>query len=284
MKLYYPDFDRHKNLSDSYDDLKSLYRQPMAIWFGRGPYKKTKNIPNRIHRLLKRAEDKIVTLVLYSIPNRDLGKYSKGGETDSKSYLEFIKEVVVGIGTHKNCLIVLEPDALAHSLKMERKEKKERIKLLKQSLKLLRKTNSKIYIDIGHPEWLKVSEAITLLRQFDKKLYDGFTLNVSNFIDTQVCVDYGDGITKKIGKNYIIDTSRNGLGYSTSLFNPTNIAIGELPTFKSVFENCDGYLWVKPLGESDGKENGSPKAGRFYLEYALKVIENSKKIGTFNFQ
>ncbi len=54
--------------------------------------------------------------------------------------------------------------------------------------------------------------------------------------------------------------------------------------FKSVFENCDGYLWVKPLGESDGKENGSPKAGRFYLEYALKVIENSKKIGTFNFQ
>ncbi len=73
------------------------------------------------------------------------------------------------------------------------------------------------------------------------------------------------------------------MGYTGDWCNPEVCAIGELPTFKTESENCDAYLWIKPLGESDGKENGSPKAGRFYLNHALKVIENSKKIGTFNF-
>ena len=34
-KLYYPDFDRHKNLSKLYPDLLEIYKQPIAFWYGR---------------------------------------------------------------------------------------------------------------------------------------------------------------------------------------------------------------------------------------------------------
>ena len=279
--LFYPDYIQHQNLVSKHKDLGKIYSQPIAIWVGRDKYKVPKRIPSRIQRLLTRAESKTVVFVMYSIPNRDIsGKYSMGGEKDDKTYLEFINQVIEGIGTHSP-IIIYEPDALCDSVKMSKKESKQRIKLMQDSLKLLSKTNAKTYIDCGHPNWLKISEVCSLLKRFKKISYRGFTLNCCNFVDTDSCVEYGLEINKYIGKNYVIDTSRNGMGYTGNIFNPTNVAIGEYPTLNTEVKNCDGFLWLKPLGESDGKVDGTPKAGRFNLEYALKIIENSKKINVF---
>ncbi len=291
MKLYQPSFDRHANLSKQYPELGKLYSQSMGFWFGSSPYKTVKNVSGRVRRLLTKVfknfietkEENIVVLILYSIPGRDLGYFSKGGEKSYKKYLEFITEVSKGIGD-SNPIVIFEPDALPQSYQMKYDDKIKRVDLCKKSLEILKNNkNASIYLDIGHPYWLDSEEAVEILSEFDKSLFKGFSLNVSNFVSTKQCIIYGDEISKQTSKSYIIDTSRNGMGYTGDWCNPEVCAIGELPTFKTESENCDAYLWVKPLGESDGKQKGSPKAGRFYLNHVLKVIENSKKIGTFNF-
>jgi len=278
-KLYYPDFDRHKNLSKLYPDLLEIYKQPIAFWYGRDDKKPIKRLVTRINRLLNRAFPDIVVLVVYSIPDRDLDGYSKGGEVDNDSYIEFINNISMGIGKFSP-IVIFEPDALSHVNKMNKREANNRIMLIRRSLDILRKTNAKVYVDIGHPGWLKVNEACKVLRKLDKNSFDGFSVNVSNFRYIDECLEYGNKISKRIKKNFVIDTSRNGLGSADTIFNPTNIAIGEIPTLDTGHEYCDAFLWIKPLGESDGKLNGSPKDGRFYLDNVLKVIENSKKIGS----
>ncbi|MBC8422035.1 MAG: glycoside hydrolase family 6 protein [Pelagibacteraceae bacterium] len=281
MELFYPDFTQHKNLVERYTDLGKIYAQPMPVWLGRSKYKTMKRIPSRINRLLNRAKSKVVSFVIYSIPNRDIsGQYSSGGEIDNESYLKFINQVISGIGKHSP-IIIYEPDALPDSLRMSKTNANNRIKLMVESLALLCETDSKVYIDCGHPNWLSVNEITMLLKKFKKIPYSGISLNSCNFVDTESCVEYGNAIYKHIKKNFVIDTSRNGLGHTGNIFNPTNVAIGEYPTLNTRIENCDGFLWIKPLGESDGKLNGSPKAGRFSLDYALKIIQNSKKINVF---
>jgi len=164
---------------------------------------------------------------------------------------------------------------------MKYEEKQKRIRLIRKALKLLQKgCNAKIYLDVGHPYWLKVDEVINILSKFDKESYEGFALNTSNFVSTEQCMSYGDEISDKIGKHYVIDTARNGFGYTGDWCNPKTAVIGTFPTTETNNELCDAFLWIKPIGESDGKRNGGPKAGRFYYEYAMKIIENSKKIGS----
>ena len=37
---------------------------------------------------------------------------------------------------------------------------------------------------------------------------------------------------------------------------------------------CDAYLWIKIPGESDGKGNGGPRAGKFWPEMATELIKD----------
>ena len=128
-KLYYPDFDRHKNLSKLYPDLLEIYKQPIAFWYGRDDKKPIKRLVTRINRLLNRAFPDIVVLVVYSIPDRDLDGYSKGGEVDNDSYIEFINNISMGIGKFSP-IVIFEPDALSHVNKMNKREANNRIMLI----------------------------------------------------------------------------------------------------------------------------------------------------------
>ena len=279
-RFYYPDFRIHKEHTLKSKELNKIFGQPIAFWYGSSQYKKAKKIQKRIKRLFDRADPYLPILVVYSIPYRDLGHHSKGGEINQVSYIDFIKDVVKGI-EDKAPIVIYEPDALAQSFDMKYEEKQKRIRLIRKSLKLLQKgCNAKIYLDVGHPYWLKVNEVINILSKFDKESYEGFALNTSNFVSTEQCMSYGDEISDIIGKHYVIDTARNGFGYTGDWCNPKTAVIGTFPTTETNNELCDAFLWIKPIGESDGKRNGGPKAGRFYSEYAMKIVENSKKIGS----
>ena len=279
-RFYYPEWNNRKEVCKDYPQIKEITREPTAFWYGVGPKRTIRKTKKSIQRLLKRADPYLPVLVVYSIPYRDLGHHSKGGEINQVSYIDFIKDVVKGI-EDKAPIVIYEPDALAQSFDMKYEEKQKRIRLIRKSLKLLQKgCNAKIYLDVGHPYWLKVNEVINILSKFDKESYEGFALNTSNFVSTEQCMSYGDEISDIIGKHYVIDTARNGFGYTGDWCNPKTAGIGPFPTTETNNELCDAFLWIKPIGESDGKRNGGPKAGRFYYEYALKVIENSKKIGS----
>jgi endoglucanase len=74
---------------------------------------------------------------------------------------------------------------------------------------------------------------------------------------------------------FVIDTSRNGNGpHGNQWCNPPGRAVGEVPTCDTGEEQCDAFLWIKIPGESDGKLNNGPRAGKFWGEMAEELVKN----------
>ena len=108
---------------------------------------------------------------------------------------------------------------------------------------------------------------------------DGFFVNVSNFVDTASCIEYGKAISARTGgAHFLVDTSRNGKGAPANpgeFCNPSGVGLGRSPTVATGEPLCDALLWVKVPGESDGPCNGGPDAGRFWPEYAIALAKNA---------
>ena len=275
-RFYYPEWNSRKQVCIKYPQIKEITREPTAFWFGVGPKRTIRKTKNSIQRLLKRADPYLPLLVIYSIPNRDLGHHSKGGADSDKEYLKFISEFCDALGDREP-IVIYEPDCIPHMEDMGLYDGLQRLRLIKKSVELLSKTNAIIYLDIGNPGWLPVSKSISYLRMCDIHKITGFSINVSNYYATPTCFKYGKSISKGLkGKHFIIDTSRNGNGAIRDHFNPYGRSIGNFPTTNTGDELVDAFLWVKVPGESDGKVNGGPKAGRFSHSLALDLIHNKK--------
>lgn len=270
-KLYIDNFDRLKNHRFSGDSFDNIISKPRAFWYGWGRYDKKHSPKSSVSRLLKRAGNDIVTLVLYNIVKRDLGHYSAGGASTVEEYKEYVDDFATAID--RECIVIVEPDALPHMLKLESLDFSERAECLIYATESLKQTPAKVYIDVGHPNWLSTSEVSKLLMQTETDIADGFSVNVSNFVSTDKCVQWANEVSHMSGGlHYVIDTSRNGAETDTWL-NPDNAKIGTTPTMDTDIEKCDAFLWIKLPGESDGKAQGAPKAGKFYAEYAKRLVD-----------
>ena len=271
MQFFVDDFDRIPEIQDF--DVKRIFSQPRAHWLCKNP----KNLEFRLQRFMVRCGSKVPILVLYNIPNRDLGSYSAGGTSDREEYLKFISAVAKGLGS-KPALIILEPDAVAHAVTAKDTSLiSSRLQLLAEAATILRAHNSetKIYLDVGHPRWVPAIEIKEAIAQVPG--ISGVSINVSNFVPLWECLVYGESL----GVPYVIDTSRNGNNQYHSeedgWCNPMNRKIGVPPrdffeTRLAGFENLDAYLWIKIPGESDGECNGGPKAGQFWYKYAKGLV------------
>ena len=110
------------------------------------------------------------------------------------------------------------------------------------------------------------------LKQADIAAADGFSLNVSNYIDNAATIAFGEKLSKLVGgKHFIIDTSRNGLGNAADWCNPRGQALGVAPTTRTGHPLVDAFLWIKQPGESDGNCKGGPSAGSWWTEIALEL-------------
>jgi endoglucanase len=109
----------------------------------------------------------------------------------------------------------------------------------------------------------------------------GFSLNVANFFTTEEEIGYGEAISGLTnGKNYVIDTSRNGNGAAPDSplhwCNPSGRALGVPPTTATAGPHADAYLWIKRPGESDGTcDKGDPPAGTFVNQYVIDLASNT---------
>lgn len=221
--------------------------------------------------------------VVYRLPDRDMGGYSRGGAKDSEEYLAWVRDVASLLDGFKG-VIILEPDALAHMRDIEDPASQEHMRLIKEALNLLKKNRATyVYIDAGRFRWIPASEIARRLERAGIEHADGFSLNVSNFITTSEITKYGEEISKLIGnKHFVIDVSRNGNGPSINpdggpeWCNPEGRALGVQPTTETGNPLVDALLWIKRPGESDGEENGGPPAGRWWKEYALGLAERGK--------
>ncbi|MGW2559091.1 glycoside hydrolase family 6 protein [Streptomyces sp. NPDC001514] len=261
--------------------IRKIAEQPVGEWIGPdNPEAEAKGFTEAAEKA-----DRDALLVLYNIPHRDCGQFSKGGAADGNAYREWVDKVAKGIGDRR-ATVVLEPDAVLHLVDGCTPDEfhEERYDLLKGAIERLKQQPAtKVYLDAGNAGWSQPDSLFEPLQWAGIAKADGFAVNVSNFQTIEASKDFGRKLSAKVGnKHFVVDTSRNGNGPYTqgdpkeNWCNPPGRALGEPPTTKTGDPLVDAYLWVKRPGESDGDCKGGPKAGDWYPEYALELARNTK--------
>ncbi|NSC21896.1 endoglucanase [Streptomyces albus subsp. chlorinus] len=268
--------------ADRAAQLRKIADQPVAEWIGTEDPRGT---TERVTKAAAAAERRAL-LVLYNVPHRDCGQYSKGGAEDAAAYRRWLAEVTKGIGG-RAATVVVEPDAVPHLLARgctPQEFHDERYRLLDEAVTALgRLPRTKVYLDAGNPDWIRDPGALVEpLQRAGIAKADGFSLNVSNYQTTASNIAYGKKLSPMVGgKPFVIDTSRNGNGPASgggeeTWCNPPGRALGEAPTVRTGDRLVDAYLWIKRPGESDGECKGGPAAGRWWPRYALSLARNTK--------
>ncbi|WP_406344365.1 glycoside hydrolase family 6 protein [Streptomyces sp. NBC_00648] len=261
--------------------IAKIAEQPVGEWIGpENPESEAKGFTEAAAKA-----DRTALLVLYNIPHRDCGQFSKGGAADGDAYRVWVDKVAKGIGD-RGATVVLEPDAVLHLVDgcTPQQFAEERYDLLRKAVeRLKRQPGVKVYVDAGNAGWQRPDALDEPLRRAGVDEADGFAVNVSNFQTTAASKEFGHQLSAKLsGKHFVIDTSRNGNGPYTggdpkeTWCNPPGRALGERPTTRTGDALIDAYVWVKRPGESDGDCKGGPKAGQWWAQYALGLAANSK--------
>lgn len=263
--------------------LDKIAKQPQGLWMGNWNSNIYRAVDHFVDRAMK--DGSVAVIIAYNIPHRDaaaeavgMGE-SAGGLASKEAYQRWIRNVHAGI-ENRPVAIILEPDALPGVTSLKPDQQEERYFLFNDAVKVLRQNpNAAVYIDAGHAAWVPAAEMADRLKKAGVEHASGFALNTSNYRTTEESVAYGKEISKLLGgKHFVVDTSRNGAGpykeaknETESWCNPPGRKIGLPPTTETGEPLCDGYLWLKRPGESDGEcGRGEPKAGVFWLEQALE--------------
>jgi endoglucanase len=240
---------------------------PQAQWFGDWNPDVAQAVDNHVSKAA--AQGRWTLLVAYNLPARDCGGHSGGG---TAQYQAWIREFARGIGD-RPAAVILEPDALAGLDCLTAADRETRLALLRDAVSVL-KTKT-VYLDAGHSGWQPAATMATRLQQAGIQNARGFSLNVSNFQTTASEVAYGRAIAAQVGKPFVIDTGRNGLGSNGDWCNPPGRALGRRPTNVTGDGLVDAFLWIKQPGFSDGPCNGGPGAGTWWADYALGLARRS---------
>lgn len=266
-------------IDDRPDDaelIKKIADQPIAKWFGGW----NSNIKSDVNAYVSSAhrDGTIPVMVAYNIPDRDCGSHSAGGLGSLGEYEQWISDFADGVGG-RDAIIVLEPDAVTLTDCLDDVERNNRLQVLGDAAALLEASGAKVYIDVGHANWLSAHEVADRLKSAGVEKASGFALNTSNFVSTEKNLRYGRDISGLIGgAHFVIDTSRNGNGATSDneWCNPDGRALGERPRLVgNEMPLLDAFIWAKVPGESDGKCNGGPAAGVWWPEYALGLAERA---------
>ncbi len=254
-----------------------LAARPTALWMGdwtADPY-------TTVDEALNEAGTKLIVFVIYNIPSRDLGNWSAGGAGDGLTYIKWVAEFACGIKGRKS-IVVLEPDALAMCREMNEADALERQILIGVAVDILTASGASVYIDAGDSNWIAADVMAAQLKRAGVLRAAGFALNVSHTETTANELLYAAKLRTILGTKtrFIIDTSRNGRGPTVpnEWCNPMGRGCGTSPTLTVSPAGLDGYLYIKPPGESDGLCNGGPEAGKWWPEYALGLVKN--RLGT----
>jgi endoglucanase len=225
------------------------------------------------------AEGRVPILVLYNIPNRDCGGHSGGGAPSHDAYRAWIDQVAAGLGD-RPAYIVMEPDVLPLMSncmsQAEQAEVQASMAYAGQQLKAA-SSQARVYFDIGHSNWLGVSEAANrLLGAQVTTSADGIATNTSNYNWTADEVAFAKAVLNAIGASHlgaVVDTSRNGNGPLGSQWcDPPDRAIGQTSTDQTGDPQIDAFLWVKLPGEADGC---IAPAGQFVPDAAYELAINA---------
>jgi endoglucanase len=269
------------------DDAAAIERiasQPKADWIGDWNPNVELDVDRRVTAIARAGG--LPVMVVYNIPNRDCGQYSRGGAKAPGPYKAWITKVAKGIDDRR-AVVVLEPDALPLMSKcLSPADQQVRMDLVKFAVTTLKANpGTAVYLDAGHSGWIDPPEIARRLRAAGIDQADGFALNTSNYKSTEEEKRYGHEVSQLLGgKHFIIDTGRNGNGapnvtgdVEAAWCNPDGRALGTPPTSDTGDPLVDAFFWVKPPGESDGRCNHGPAAGMWWPDMALQLAKGGKQ-------
>ena len=193
--------------------IMKIAREPQARWLVGGNISNTASTVRETMRAAKIA-NQVPIFVTYNIPNRDCGSYSAGGSNGGNEYLDWIRGIAKELGSTK-AVVIFEPDALTFNDCLSNDAKEAHYALVRDSVSILNKrSNTHIYIDAGHPDWIAPHDIAERLKKAGIEKAAGFAINVSNFHSTDSNIAYGKEVSRLTNdKHFVIDTSRNGGNY-----------------------------------------------------------------------
>jgi endoglucanase len=120
-----------------------------------------------------------------------------------------------------------------------------------------------VYIDAGASDWLKPSQAASMLKRAGVASARGFGLNLTHYDSTARSVAYGKQIVRLLarrgvkGAHFTVSTAMNGRPFISYKHRRTFklgsecrsrgdracVTLGQPPTTKTSTPLCDGYLW-----------------------------------------
>ncbi len=249
--------------------LSRIADQPVARWMGGWVTDVGREVDNAVSTITRSGG--LPVFVAYNIPGRDCGQYSAGGANGTDVYRTWMRSFATGL-RGRQAVVILEPDALAGMDCLSATGQQQRVSLMRDAVNVLKSQGAFVYIDAGHARWKPPQVMADRLKQVDIAQADGFSLNVSNYIDNDANIAFGTTLSRLLGgKHFIIDTSRNGLGSASDWCNPRGQALGVAPTTDTGNPLVDAFLWVKQPGESDGTCKGGPAAGSWWEDIALEL-------------
>lgn len=257
------------------DRIQRIATTPSGIWLTAGRTNTAAHIRSIVEASTRAGT--VPVFVLYYHPTIQCADFATRKDEYTKNYLARIGEVASALSTAR-AVVVLEPDATA--LKPCLYDTAGESNLLAASLRILDKQapNTRTYLDAGHAVWIAPQEMAERLVRSGIEHADGFSVNVSNYIDTARSTEYGAAISAAVGgKHFVIDTSRSGKGPTATYewCNARDRALGTVSTTNTGHALVDALLWVKPPGESDGSCSGGPREGSWWREYAVELAKNA---------
>lgn len=221
-------------------------------------------------------------ITLHGLPHQVCAGDNAPGHGDAAAYRRWIDHWARFIGRQRFA-VFLEPDALASAGCLPPALRAERIGLMAYAAKRLsQQPQTAVYEDIGAGDWLGLRQAAKLLKAAGVQYARGFSLNVTHFDWTSSEVAYGRKLSRLVGgKHFVVNTSGNGRGPEIGprnfhmWCNPRGRALGPVSTASTPDPLVDAYFWINNPGLSNGRCNGGPTVGEFWLSWALELAANT---------
>ncbi|GAA2514764.1 glycoside hydrolase family 6 protein [Winogradskya humida] len=252
----------------------NIATQPMAHWFTGTSDPDIGAAVAKYTGTARSAGNKLPVLVAYNLPGRDAcGAESAGGAATVAAYQTWISTFAAAIGSSP-AIVVLEPDSLGDFECMTAAQIATRTTLLNFATRMFaeKAPNTWAYLDAGNANWGVPATMAARLKASGVTRVRGFSVNVSNFVNTTRSKDYAAKIKAALGTSagYLVDTSRNGDGYNGEWCNPAGPRIGR----RSTADPAALELWIKNPGNSDGTCGIAPStpAGTFDPNLAQRLI------------
>lgn len=270
-----PSSNAHASLErgEGGDAIETLATTPTAIWLTPESYPPI-SVERSVRSIVDDAARTGATAVfaVYGITGRDCGSESAGGLPEDE-YGRWIDDIASALSGRRS-IVILEPDSIA--LAGDCGDLDARLTQIRDAATVLADAGQSVYLDGGHSAWLDPKIMADWLTRAGVGLVRGFATNVANYQSTESELAYAQELRALLdGKNFVIDTGRNGSGGDLGEWcNPEGQSIGA-PPMSLVADGLDGNLWIKPPGESDGTCGSGPSAGVWWPQRAVDLVDGA---------